>query len=178
MMNELRPILDQQMSRFETDTKLLEGTIAEIHRRYSVLDDLKSVLDEVESWNLLAPEEIPRENKLRPILDQQMSRLEAERELLEGTIAEISRRYSVLDELESALCEAESWNLLAPEEIPRENGKDYLSQSGEQQVESSEGTVQEEEPIASWDMEEMQTLDANAVTKRVRKMLKKEKKRK
>ena len=116
-------------------------------------------------------------NELRPILDQQMSQLQGEREFLEGTIAEIHRRYSVLDYLKSVLGEVESWNLLAPEEIPRENGKDYLSQSGEQEVESSEGTVQEEEPepIPSMDMEEMQTLSSDAVTKRVRNMLKLEK---
>lgn len=174
MMKELRPILDQQMSRLEAEKELLEGTIAETNRRYSVLDYWKSVLGEVESWNLLAPEEIAQENKLRPILDQQMGRLEAERELLEGTIAEISRRYSVVDYLESALGEVESWNLLAPEEIPRENGKDYLSQSGEPDAESYAGAVPEEEPVASWNMEEMQTLDGNAVAKRVQDMLKQE----
>ncbi len=148
MMNKLRPILDEQLSRLAADRELLEGTIGEIHRRFSVLDDLKSVLGELESWNLLAPEEIPQENKLRPILDEQLSRLEADRGLLEGTIAEISRRYSVLDDLESSLSEVESWNLLAPEEVPRETGKDCLPQSGEQEGESSEGTVQEEELIA------------------------------
>jgi len=174
MMNELRPILDQQMSRLEAERELLERTIAEIHRRYSVLDELKSVLGEVDSWNLLSPEEIAQENKLRPILDQQMSQLEAEREMLEGTIAEISRRSSVLDWLESAHGEVESWNLLAPEEITRENGNGNLSQPGEQDVGSSEGTVQEEEPIAIWDMEEMQALDGNAVAKRVQNMLNQE----
>ncbi len=111
-------------------------------------------------------------NELRPILDQEMSRLETDAKLLEGTIAEIHRRYSVLDYLESAQSEVDSWKMLAPEEIPRENGNDYLSQSGEQ--ESSEGTVQEQEPIASWDMEEMQALDGYAVAKRVQNMLKQE----
>ena len=154
MMNKLRPILDQQMSQVETDAKFLEGTIEEIHRRYSVLDDLENVLGDLESWNLLAPEEIPQENKLRPILDEQLSRLEADRGSLEVTIAEISRRLSVLDQLESVLDEVESWNLLAPEEIPQENGKDCISQPGEQEGESSEGTVQGEEPIASSIMEE------------------------
>ena len=174
MMNELRPILDQQMSLLQAEGELLGGTIAEIHRRYSVLDYLESVHGEVESWNLLAPEEITQENKLRPILDQQMRQLEAERELLEGNIAEIHRRYNVLDYLESAHGEVKSWNLLAPEEIPRENGKDYLSHSGEQDVEFSEGTVQEEEPIAIWDMVKMQALDGNAVAKRVQNMLNQE----
>ena len=85
--------------------------------------------------------------------------------MLEGNIAEIHRRYSVLDDVWS-------WNLLAAEEITQENGMDHLSQSEEQEVESSEGTVQEEEPIASSFMEETQPLDANAVTKKVRQMLK------
>ena len=166
MMNEVRPILDQQLSRVEAERESLEGTIAEIHTRYSVLDNLESVLGEVESWNLLGSKEITQENKLRPILDQQLSRLEAERESLEGTIAEISRRYSVLDQLESDLGEVESWDLLAPEEITQENGKDYLSQSGEQEVESSEGTVQEEEPepIPRMDMEETPTFAVNELT--------------
>ena len=159
MKNELRPILDQQLSQLETDTKLLEGTIAEIHRRYSALDD-------VGSWNLLTPGEITQEEKLRPILDQQMSRLEGERELLEGTIAEIHRRYSVLDDVWS-------WNLLAPEEITQENGMDHLSQSEEQEVESSEGTVQEEEPLASSLMEETQPLAGYAMTRKVRILMKK-----
>ncbi len=113
-------------------------------------------------------------NELRPILDQQMSQLEAESELLEGTIAEIHRRYSVLDYLESVHGEVESWKLLAPEEITQENERDYLSHPGEQDVESSEGTVQEEEPIAIWDMVKMQALDGNAVAKRVQNMLNQE----
>lgn len=174
MMNELRPILDQQMSRLEAEGELLEETIAEIQRRYSVLDYLKSVLGEVDSWKLLAPEDITQENRLRPILDQQMSQLEAERKLLEGTIAEIHRRYSVLDHLESAHGEVESWKLLAPEEITQENGKDYLSHSGEQDAESSEGTVQEKEPNGIWDMVELQALNGNAVAIRVQNMLKQE----
>ena len=171
MMNELRPILDQQMSRLEAEGELLESTIAEIQRRCSVLDYLKSVLGEVDSWNLLAPEEITQENRLRPILDQQMSQLEAERESLAGTIAEIQRRYSVLDYLESVHTEVDSWNLQVPEEILRENGKDNLSHSGDQDVVSSEETVQEEEPVDIWDMVKMQALDGNTVARRVQNML-------
>ena len=113
-------------------------------------------------------------NELRPILDQQMSRLEAEGELLEETIAEIQRRYSVLDYLKSVLGEVDSWKLLAPEEITQENGKDYLSHSGEQDAESSEGTVQEKEPNGIWDMVELQALNGNAVAIRVQNMLKQE----
>ena len=108
-------------------------------------------------------------NELRPILDQQLSRSEAETKSLEGTIAEILRRYGVLDDVES-------WNLLAPVEITQENGMDHLSQSGEQEVESSEGTTQEEEPeqIPRRDMEETQTFAFSKLTQRARGMFKKQ----
>ncbi len=107
-------------------------------------------------------------NNLRPILDQQLSRLEAQRESLEVTIAEIHRRYSVLDDVEA-------WNLLASEEITQENGMDHLSAFGDQEVESSEEAVQEEEDPElklGLDMEEMQTFDSNGLPLRARDMFK------
>ena len=55
LMKELRLILDQQLSRLGAQGVWLDGTITEIYRRYGVLDD-------VESWNLLAPEEITQDN--------------------------------------------------------------------------------------------------------------------
>ena len=73
------------------------------------------------------------QKEMRPILDQQLSKAEAERESLDVTIAEIHRRFSVLDDVES-------WNLLASEEITQGNGMDHLSAFGEQEVDSSEET--------------------------------------
>ena len=46
-MNELRPILNKQLSQLEAESQLIDEAIQEIHRRFSVLDD-------VESWGLLA----------------------------------------------------------------------------------------------------------------------------
>ena len=105
--------------------------------------------------------------ELRLILDQQLSQLEKERESLEESIAETHRRYGVLDDVES-------WNLLAPEEVTRENGMNHLSESGEQKRESSEGTVPEgqPEPALHWDIEETQAFDVNGLPLRARDMFK------
>ena len=45
-MNELRPILNKQLSQLEAESQLIDEAIQEIHRRFGVLDD-------VESWGLL-----------------------------------------------------------------------------------------------------------------------------
>ena len=45
-MNELRPVLNKQLSQLEAESQLIDEAIQEIHRRFSVLDD-------VESWGLL-----------------------------------------------------------------------------------------------------------------------------
>ncbi len=44
-MNELRPVLNKQLSQLESESQLIDEAIQEIHRRFSVLDD-------VESWGL------------------------------------------------------------------------------------------------------------------------------
>ncbi len=107
--------------------------------------------------------------ELRLILDRQLSRLEAQRELLDGTIAEVRRRYSVLDDVDS-------WNLLAQEEITQDDGMNHHSEFGEQEVESSDVVGQEEEPEPEphWDMEETQTFDASGLPLRARDMFKKQ----
>ena len=107
--------------------------------------------------------------ELRLILDRQLSRLEAQRELLDGTIAEVRRRYTVLDDVES-------WDLLAQEEIAQVDGTDHDSELGEQQPESSEGTVQEEEPKPELrrNVEETQAFDAHGLPLRARDMFKKQ----
>ena len=46
-MNELRPVLNKQLSQLEAESQLIDEAIQEIHRRFSVLDD-------VESWGLLS----------------------------------------------------------------------------------------------------------------------------
>jgi len=109
-------------------------------------------------------------NEKRQILDQQLKKWEAQRESLEVTIAEIHRRFSVLDDVES-------WDHLAPEEISQENGMDHLSAFGDQEVESSEEAVQEEEDpelkLGS-DMEATQTFDSNGRPLRARDMFKRQ----
>ncbi len=49
-MRERRLILDQQLSRLESEKGLIEGAIQEINRRFAVLA-------EVEEWNLLTEPE-------------------------------------------------------------------------------------------------------------------------
>ena len=44
-MNDLRPVLNKQLSQLESESQLIDEAIQEIHRRFSVLDD-------VESWGL------------------------------------------------------------------------------------------------------------------------------
>lgn len=95
------------------------------------------------------------QKEMRPILDQQLSKAEAERESLDVTIAEIHRRFSVLDDVES-------WNLLASEEITQGNGMDHLSAFGEQEVDSQEVDSSEE----------TQTFGSNGLPLRPRDMFK------
>ena len=104
--------------------------------------------------------------EFRLILDRQLSRLEAQRELLDGTIAEVRRRYTVLDDVES-------WNLLAQEDIAPDNGMNHHSELGEQKVESSEVMAQEEEPEPKLgrDAEDAQTFDATGLPLRAPALL-------
>lgn len=107
--------------------------------------------------------------ELRQILDRQLSRLEAQRELLDGTIEEVRRRYSVLDDVDS-------WNLLASEEMKQEVGMDQVFEFEEQEEESSDELEQEEEPESEphWDMEETQTFDAKGLPLRARDLFRKQ----
>ena len=56
-MNELRPILNQQLSQLESESQLIDEAIQEIRRRFSVLDD-------VESWGLL-----PETDEVSPVFE-------------------------------------------------------------------------------------------------------------
>ena len=107
--------------------------------------------------------------ELRLILDRQLSRLEAQRELLDGTIAEVRRRYTVLEDVDS-------WNLLAQEEITLDNGMNHHSGFEELEVESSDAMGQEEEPEPKLrrEMEDAQTFDASGLPLRARDMFKKQ----
>ena len=42
-MNELRPVLNKQLSQLEAESQLIDEAIQEIHRRFSVLDDVESL---------------------------------------------------------------------------------------------------------------------------------------
>ncbi len=107
--------------------------------------------------------------EFRLILDRQLNRLEAQRELLDGTIAEVRRRYTVLDDVES-------WNLLAQEELAPDNGMPQHAELGEQKVKSSEVMAQEEEPEPNLgrDIEDAQTFDATGRPLRARDLFKKQ----
>ncbi len=76
-MNELRPILNQQLSQLESESQLIDEAIQEIHRRFSVLDD-------VESWGLLseADEVSPAfESSIPEVIEEEgLETLNAERE--------------------------------------------------------------------------------------------------
>lgn len=107
--------------------------------------------------------------ELRLILDRQLSRLEAQRELLDGTIEEVRRRYSVLDDVES-------WSLLASEEMTQEVGMDQDFEFEEQDAEPSDELEQEEEPEPEprLDIEETQTFDAKGLPLRARDLFRKQ----
>ncbi len=76
-MNELRPILNQQLSQLESESQLIDEAIQEIRRRFSVLDD-------VESWGLLpeADEVSPAfESSIPEVIEEEgLETLNAERE--------------------------------------------------------------------------------------------------
>ena len=76
-MNELRPILNKQLSQLEAESQLIDEAIQEIHRRFSVLDD-------VESWSLLseADEVSPAfESSIPEVIEEEgLETLNAERE--------------------------------------------------------------------------------------------------
>ena len=46
-MKELRLALNKRLSQLESESKLIDGAIQEIHRRFNLLDD-------VESWGLIS----------------------------------------------------------------------------------------------------------------------------
>ncbi len=76
-MNELRPILNKQLSQLEAESQLIDEAIQEIHRRFSVLDD-------VESWGLLseADEVSPAfESSIPEVIEEEgLDTMNAERE--------------------------------------------------------------------------------------------------
>ena len=76
-MNELRPILNKQLSQLEAESQLIDEAIQEIHRRFSVLDD-------VESWGLLpeADQASPAfESSIPEVIEEEgLDTLNAERE--------------------------------------------------------------------------------------------------
>ena len=75
-MNELRPILNQQLSQLESESQLIDEAIQEIRRRFSVLDD-------VESWGLLpeADEVSPAfESSIPEVIEEELDTMNAERE--------------------------------------------------------------------------------------------------
>ena len=59
-MNELRPVLNKQLSQLEAESQLIDEAIQEIHRRFGVLDD-------VESWGLL-----PETDEVSPAFESSM----------------------------------------------------------------------------------------------------------
>ena len=76
-MNELRPVLNKQLSQLEAESQLIDEAIQEIHRRFGVLDD-------VESWGLLpeADEVSPAfESSMPEVIEEEgLDTLNAERE--------------------------------------------------------------------------------------------------
>ena len=76
-MNELRPVLNKQLSQLEAESQLIDEAIQEIHRRFSVLDD-------VESWGLLpeADEVSPAfESSIPEVIEEEaVDTMNAERE--------------------------------------------------------------------------------------------------
>ncbi len=68
-MNELRPILNQQLSQLESESQLIDEAIQEIRRRFSVLDD-------VESWGLL-----PEADEVSPAFESSIPEVIEEEEL-------------------------------------------------------------------------------------------------
>ncbi len=75
-MNELRPILNQQLSQLESESQLIDEAIQEIRRRFSVLDD-------VESWGLL-----PEADEVSPAFESSIPEVIEEEEELETMNAE------------------------------------------------------------------------------------------
>ncbi len=76
-MNELRPILNQQLSQLEAESQLIDEAIQEIRRRFSVLDD-------VESWGLL-----PEADEVSPAFESSIPEvIEEEEEELDTVNAE------------------------------------------------------------------------------------------
>ncbi len=75
-MNELRPILNKQLSQLEAESQLIDEAIQEIHRRFGVLDD-------VESWGLLpeADEVSPAfDSSIPEVIEEEVDTMNAERE--------------------------------------------------------------------------------------------------
>ncbi len=74
-MNELRPILNQQLGQLQSESQLIDEAIQEIRRRFSVLDD-------VESWGLL-----PEADEVSPAFEASIPEV-IEEEGLEAVNAE------------------------------------------------------------------------------------------
>ena len=68
-MNELRQVLNKQLSQLESESELIDEAIQEIHRRFNLLDD-------VESWGLL-----PEADEASPAFESSISEVIEEQEL-------------------------------------------------------------------------------------------------
>ncbi len=76
-MKELRMVLNERLGQLESESELIDEAIQEIHRRFSVLDD-------VESWGLLpaADEVSPEfESSIPEVIEEEgLDTMNAERE--------------------------------------------------------------------------------------------------
>ena len=75
-MKELRVVLNERLSQLESESELIDEAIQEIHRRFSVLDD-------VESWSLL-----PEGDAVSPAFEPSLAEVIEEEEELDAVNAE------------------------------------------------------------------------------------------
>ena len=89
-MKELRLILNERLSQLETESELIDEAIQEIHRRFSVLND-------VELWGLL-----PETDEVLPAIESTNSEIieEEELDLVNGEQEEESD-FAVSEELDA-----------------------------------------------------------------------------
>ena len=80
-MNELRPILNKQLSQLEAESQLIDEAIQEIHRRFGVLDD-------VESWGLL-----PEADEVSPAFESSIPEVIEEEEEVDTMNAEREQEF-------------------------------------------------------------------------------------
>ena len=80
-MNELRPVLNKQLSQLEAESQLIDEAIQEIHRRFSVLDD-------VESWGLL-----PEADEVSPAFESSIPEVIEEDEVVNTMNAEREQEF-------------------------------------------------------------------------------------